>query len=102
MPSNFRSEDTIQNFLKNSTFLGIAGVDTRALTKILRERYLMNGHDHHQRELFLDEIILKLKAYTTGKVVEKVTCKEKYVDSGRGPKGSSGPGCQEKHCPFLE
>ena len=46
----------------------------------------MNGcittDEHYQ----IDEIIPKLKAYTTGKVVEKVTCKEKYVLNGDGPK----------------
>ena len=32
----------------------------------------------------LDEIIPKLKAYNTGKVVEKVTCSEKSVLKGEG------------------
>ena len=36
LPSNFRSTDTIQNFLKKYDIPGIAGIDTRALTKILR------------------------------------------------------------------
>ena len=31
------------------------------------------------KTIILDEIIPKLKAYTTGKVVEKVTCEEKEV-----------------------
>ena len=31
----------------------------------------------------LDEILPKLKAYTTGKVVEKVTCKEKICPARR-------------------
>ena len=79
MPSNFRSEDTIQNFLKKFNIPGIAGVDTRALTKILREKGTMNGMITTNENYSLDEIIPKLKAYTTGKVVEKVTCKEKYV-----------------------
>ena len=37
MPSNFRSEDSIQHFLESYDIPGIAGIDTRALTKILRE-----------------------------------------------------------------
>lgn len=86
IPSNFRSEDTIQNFLLKYNIPGISGIDTRALTKILREKGTMNGcittDEHYQ----IDEIIPKLKAYTTGKVVEKVTCKEKYVLNGDGPK----------------
>ena len=42
MPSNFRCEGTIQDFLKKYDIPGIAGVDTRALTKILREKGNMN------------------------------------------------------------
>ena len=86
IPSNFRSEDTIQNFLLKYDIPGIAGIYTRALTKILREKGTINGcittDEHYQ----IDDILPKLKAYTTGKVVEKVTCKEKYVLEGDGPK----------------
>ena len=38
IPSNFRSEDTIQNFLEKYDIPGISGVDTRALTKIYVRR----------------------------------------------------------------
>ena len=38
IPSNFRSEDTIQHFLESNHSPGISGIDTRALTKILREK----------------------------------------------------------------
>lgn len=79
MPSNFRSEDTIQNFLKRFDIPGIAGIDTRALTRILREKGTMNGMITTNADYDLDEIIPKLKAYTTGKVVEKVTCSQKSV-----------------------
>lgn len=86
IPSNFRSEDTIQNFLLKYDIPGIAGIDTRALTKILREKGTMNGCITTDENYQIDEILPKLKAYTTGKVVEKVTCKEKYVLEGDGPK----------------
>ena len=86
LPSNFRSEDTIQNFLLKYDIPGIAGIDTRALTKILREKGTMNGCITTDENYQLDEILPKLAAYTTGKVVEKVTCREKYVLHGDGPK----------------
>ena len=35
--------DTIQHFLTKHDIPGIAGIDTRALTKILREKGTMNG-----------------------------------------------------------
>ena len=84
VPSNFRSEDSIQNFLKENNIPGIAGIDTRALTKILREKGTMNGMITTNENYNLDEILPKLKEYTTGKVVEKVTCEEKYVLPGDG------------------
>lgn len=86
LPSNFRCEDTIQNFLLKYDIPGIAGIDTRALTKILREKGTMNGCITTDEDYDLAEIQKKLAAYTTGKVVEKVTCKEKYVLEGDGPK----------------
>lgn len=86
IPSNFRCEDTIQNFLKRYDIPGIAGIDTRALTKILREKGTMNGMITTNEDFKLDEIIPRLHAYSTGKVVEKVTCEEKTVLKGKGPK----------------
>ena len=86
MPSNFRCEGTIQDFLRKYDIPGIAGVDTRALTKILREKGTMNGMITTNENYNLDEIIPKLKEYTTGKVVERVTCEEKHVLKGNGPK----------------
>ncbi|MGN0369199.1 MAG: carbamoyl phosphate synthase small subunit [Butyrivibrio sp.] len=84
MPSNFRSEDTIQNFLKSNDIPGISGIDTRALTKILREKGTMNGMITTNENYNLNEIIPKLKEYRTGKVVEKVTCSEKEILPGDG------------------
>ena len=86
IPSNFRCEDTVQNFLKKYDIPGTAGIDTRALTKILREKGTMNGMITTNENYNLDEIIPKLKEYTTGKVVERVTCEEKHVLKGNGPK----------------
>ena len=80
IPSNFRSEDTIQNFLQRYDIPGISGIDTRALTILLREKGTMNGlittreySDSQTRDL-----LPTIRAYTTGKVVEKVTCAKKY------------------------
>ena len=81
-PSNFRSEEGIEDFLKEHDIPGIAGIDTRALTKILREKGTMNGMITTNENYNLDEIIPKLHAYTTGDVVSKVTCKEKYTLEG--------------------
>ena len=84
MPSNLRCEGTIQDFLTKNDIPGIAGIDTRALTKILREKGTMNGMITTNENYNIEEIIPKLKAYTTGNVVDKVTCEEKRVLSGAG------------------
>ncbi len=78
IPSNFRNDCSIQQFLEENNVPGIAGIDTRALVKILREKGTMNGMITTDENYKLDEIQPRLKAYTTGKVVEKVSCKEKY------------------------
>ncbi len=84
MPSNFRSEGTIQDFLLRYDIPGICGIDTRALTKILREKGTMNGMITTDENYDLEEVLPRLAAYTTGKVVDRVTCREKYVLRGDG------------------
>lgn len=42
-PSNFRCGGKLDDFLKKHGIVGIAGIDTRALTKKLREAGVMNG-----------------------------------------------------------
>ncbi|MEG1302812.1 MAG: carbamoyl phosphate synthase small subunit [Lachnospiraceae bacterium] len=86
MPSNFRSNATIQEFLEQQDIPGIAGIDTRALTKILREKGTMNGMITINKDFHLDEVILQLKAYKIGDVVSKVTCDSSYIIKGKGPK----------------
>jgi carbamoyl-phosphate synthase small subunit len=42
-PSNFRSEGVLGDFLRERGIVGLCGLDTRALTKIIRENGVMNG-----------------------------------------------------------
>ena len=42
-PSNFRSEGSLGNFLEESGIIGLSGIDTRALTRIIRDNGVMNG-----------------------------------------------------------
>lgn len=79
MPSNFRCEGTIQDFLCQHDIPGIAGIDTRALTKILRQKGTMNGMITTNENYKIDAVIPRLRAYRTGNVVDKVTCAEKQI-----------------------
>ena len=91
IPSNFRCDCTIQQFLEENDVPGIAGIDTRALTKILREKGTMNGMITTNENYDLEEILPKLKEYTTGKVVEKVTCAEKFTVQPTTDLAQNGP-----------
>ena len=91
IPSNFRCDCSIQEYLEENGVPGIAGIDTRALTKILREKGTMNGMITTNEQYNLEEVLPALKAYTTGKVVEKVTCSEKYVVKPTTDLAQNGP-----------
>ena len=86
IPSNFRSEDTIHNFLKEYDIPGISGIDTRALTKLLREKGTMNGMITTKEYTNHSEVLNRIKAYSVEGVVLKTTTKEKYVLPGNGKK----------------
>ena len=86
MPSNFRSEDTIQHFLEENDIPGICGIDTRALTKILREKGTMNGMITTKEYQDLSEPIARMKEYRVTGVVKATTTKETYVLPGEGKK----------------
>ena len=42
-PSNFRSEGNLDTLLKERGIIGLCGIDTRALTKVIRQNGVMNG-----------------------------------------------------------
>lgn len=81
LPSNFRSEDTIQHFLTEHGIPGICGIDTRALTRILREKGTMNGMITGDEAMAAkpEEVLAKIRAYRPQGVVKRVTRKEKTV-----------------------
>ncbi len=81
--SNFRSEGALSDFLVRYGIPGIEGIDTRALTKILREKGTMNGMITTNENYDMGEVMPRLKAYRTGDVVGRVTCAEKKVVRSR-------------------
>lgn len=91
IPSNFRCDITIQQFLEENGVPGIAGIDTRALVRILRKKGTMNGMITTDEQYDLDKILPVLKAYTTGKVVERVSCDTKYTLKGTDDLTQNGP-----------
>ena len=70
---------------------GIEGVDTRKLTRLLREKGTMNGMITSDETWQLGELLPRLAAYRCGKVVEKVSCREKYELPGARSLADNGP-----------
>ena len=69
-PSNFRSEGTVDEFLKKAGIPGIWGVDTREITRIIRERGVMNA-------IIADSVpadLSPLHTYTITDAVKSVSC----------------------------
>ncbi len=79
-PSNFRSEYELNKFLEDNGIPGICGVDTREITKLIREHGVVNAKICSQLPESLDEI----NAFSVTGVVEEVSCKEKYTVSAVG------------------
>lgn len=79
-PSNFRCEGNLDTFLKQQNIVGLYGIDTRALTRIVRESGVMNAlitTDLDAGKARLDEI----KNYSVKHAVEAVSCKEEKTFS---------------------
>ena len=85
IPSNFRCEGDLDGYLKSLNIVGICDIDTRRLTRIIRESGVMNGaivSGNYDKEKLLEEI----RAYKVGEVVPKVSVKEREVFKADSPK----------------
>ena len=91
IPSNFRCDAAIQEVLEEFDIPGIAGIDTRALTKILREKGTMNGCITTNENYDMAQMQKRLKEYDMGNVVDIVTCKDKYELKGSAELSENGP-----------
>ena len=79
-PSNFRTDCDLDTFLKEQSVPGLYGVDTRELTRIIREHGVMNA-------AICDEIpadLTPIETYAVTGVVEAVSCKECSVHPAEG------------------
>jgi carbamoyl-phosphate synthase small subunit len=64
-PSNYRAVERLDAWLKKRNIIGIAGVDTRALTARIREKGMPNGVIAHAPDGYFDEpsMLAELKAF---------------------------------------
>ena len=82
-PSNFRCEFKLDDYLRNHKIMAIEQIDTRALTKVLRNSGTMKGIITME-ELSESYIQEKLQAYSNKAAVAAVTAKEQYSIPGVG------------------
>lgn len=71
-PSNFRCEQTLDAYLKEQGVIGVYGIDTRELTKIVREAGVMNASITYKKPAGVSE---ELKNYVVKDAVKSVTCR---------------------------
>ncbi len=76
-PSNFRCQYTIDDFMKKHGVIGLYDIDTRCLTRIIREKGVMNGMITNEADFNKEEALKKLASYEIGEAVSKFTVKEK-------------------------
>lgn len=77
--SNFRKNIDLEDYLIQCDIPGIQGVDTRYITKIIRNKGCMNGMITTHKYDDLSEVIDKIKAFRVKGVVEATTCQEPYT-----------------------
>ena len=82
-PSNFRCNSTLEEYMKKNSIIGIYGVDTREITKIIRESGVMNATICSNPKDFSIE---KTQEYKIEGAVEAVSVKRPYPVACENPK----------------
>lgn len=75
-PSNFRCQGTLGEWLKTNEIPVLSGVDTRTLTRVLREHGTMNGMICNSPE---EANIAKIREYRVTNAVKNTTCEQQYT-----------------------
>ena len=81
-PSNFRCDYDLDTFLKMKNVPGICGVDTRELTRVIRENGVMNAAICSE----LPGNLVGIKSYAVTGAVEAVSTKKRYTVPAAGEK----------------
>ncbi len=88
-PSNFRCENTLSAYLKKQGIIGVSGVDTRKITRIIRESGVMNGavtteYQSAKHALEDSALMQKIKDYSVKDAVKNVTVKQSKLFNEKG------------------
>lgn len=75
-PSNWRSQGSLSDYLEENGICGLSGIDTRALTRIIREKGTMRGMITQDEPTKAQ--IEQMQRFVYEMPVDTVTCQEKY------------------------
>ena len=89
-PNNFRCEMDLDSYLKQNKIIGLEGIDTRALTKILRNNGTMRGIITLE-DVEFNDVKSRIEEFSNREAVKAVTTKERYIIEG-----------EEKHVAILD
>ena len=81
-PNNFRCEMDLESYLKQNKIIGLEGIDTRALTKVLRNHGTMKGMISLE-EVSLEDVKERVEGFSNKDAVSIVSTKEKYTVEGK-------------------
>lgn len=85
VPSNFRSEGDLDAFLKGNGIPGLSGIDTRALTRQLRDHGAMNGLLTTKAPPYGEDVLARLRRHRQAPSVPLVTRRQAERFDGGGP-----------------
>lgn len=104
-PSNWHIEGTLDGYLEKEGIAGLQGIDTRALTKIIRDKGVMRGiltdekpTEEQMKQMQAYEITMPVDQVTTDKVYKLSNGKRKIAVLDLGLKRSILRGLIERDC----
>ncbi len=80
-PSNFRCEGALDVFLNKNKIVGVSGIDTRKLTRILRDNGSMMAKITYEMPKDIEAVKAELKSHKEPSHIASVTCKEITVST---------------------
>lgn len=87
-PSNWQATESISDYLRKSGIVAISGIDTRALTRLIREKGALRGilttEDYSDAELL--QKVQEVPAISGQNLINEVTTTQPYTLEGTGPR----------------
>ncbi len=85
-PSNFRTEMDLDGFLRQNRIMGLEGIDTRALTRLIRNNGCMKGIITVKSDISDSDIKRRFDSLDNSDVISRVSTKTAYNIKGDGKK----------------